>query len=317
MIRYRTFRNDDPPALVAIWNAAKLGRGAAGPISPGLFDRDILSKPYFDPSGLILAEENDAPVGFIHAGFGPNDDETALDTRLGVLCAIIVRPEYRRRGIGSELLRRAEQYLREEGATQLSAGCAPPANPYYFGLYGGSDVYGILDSDKAAAPFLERHGYKPSDPAVVLSRRFGGKPVIGEARWADLRQRYEVQFVSLAPIPSWWQDCRLGMIEPAEFRLVDRVGNQTAARIIVWEMASFEAKWNTPTVGVLDMVVRSDVRRQGLGRFLLGVTMRTIEEQRFAAIEAQCDERNAAALGLFHSLGFVQVDRGRMYRKSG
>ena len=62
------------------------------------------------------------------------------------------------------------------------------------------------------------------------------------------------------------------MIEPAEFRLVDRIGNQTtAARIIVWEMASFEPKWNAATVGILDMVVRADVRRRGLGRFLLAI----------------------------------------------
>ena len=81
MIRYRTFRNDDPPALTAIWNAAGLGRGAATPISPGLFDRDILAKPYFDPAGLIVAEDNETPIGFAHAGFGPNEDETEIDQR--------------------------------------------------------------------------------------------------------------------------------------------------------------------------------------------------------------------------------------------
>jgi ribosomal protein S18 acetylase RimI-like enzyme len=59
------------------------------------------------------------------------------------------------------------------------------------------------------------------------------------------------------------------------------------------------------------------VRRRGLGRFLLGIMLRTIEEQRFAAIEACCEESNAAGLGLLHGFGFVQVDRGRIYRKSG
>jgi ribosomal protein S18 acetylase RimI-like enzyme len=316
MIRYRIFRNEDPPALAEIWNASDLGRGAAGPISAGLLDRDILSKPYFDRAGLIIAEENEVPIGFAHAAFGPNDDETTIDPRRGVLCAVMVRPEYRRRGIGSELLRKAEEYLKTRGTAEYKAGCAPPINPFYFGLYGGSDVHGILDSDKSAEPFLRRHGYESTEPALVLTRRFGGKSIVGDGRWADFRQRYEIQFVSLAPISSWWQDCRLGMIEPAEFRLVDRDGNQTAARIIVWEMASFEPKWNTSTVGILDMVVRSDVRRRGLGKFLLAIAMRTVEEQRFAAIETHCDEKNSAALALFHGLGFVQVDRGRTYRKS-
>ena len=74
----------------------------------------------------------------------------------GVLSLIAVRPSHRRQGIGTGLLLRCEAYLRSAGATTLGAGRMFPHNPFYFGLYGGSEASGVLESDKAAGPFLRR-----------------------------------------------------------------------------------------------------------------------------------------------------------------
>ena len=58
MISYRRFLNTDPPALVDVWNETAAGRGSYPLKSSSLLDKWILSKPYFDPEGLIVAEEN-------------------------------------------------------------------------------------------------------------------------------------------------------------------------------------------------------------------------------------------------------------------
>src|SRR5436309_2328098 len=115
MLRLRRFRNDDPPKLAAIWNDAFTGRGTYPLRSLAPLERCVLSKPYFDPDGLIVAEDDGTPVGFVHAGFGANDQETACDRSRGVICAIAVRSTHRRRGIGSQLLRQAEEYLAARG----------------------------------------------------------------------------------------------------------------------------------------------------------------------------------------------------------
>jgi len=316
MLRFRTFRNEDPPALMAIWNEAARGRGAAPMPSPLILERSIFSKPYFDPAGLIVAEDDELPVGFAHAAFGPNDEETACDPTRGVVCAVLVRSSHHRRGIGDQLLQRAERYLYQRGTRTAMAGCHRPLNPFYFGLYGGCDVCGLLGSDTTAEPFFAKHGYEPGALTHVFARRLAAKlPANHNGNFADLRQRFEVQFYPVARVNSWWQECVLGLVEPAEFRLTERRTGQTAARAVVWEMEGFEPKWNCPVAGIIEIFVRSEFRRRGLARFLVVQLMRAIQEQEFGIIEVQCPEHNLAGQALFRGLGFEQVDHGRFYRK--
>src|SRR5207237_9658598 len=108
-------------------------------------------------------EEDGVRVGCAHAAFGANEAESALCQDKGVLCLIGVRPAFQRRGIGGNLLQRCESYLRERGATAFYAGLMHPLNPFYFGLYGGSELPGVLDSDAAMGPFLRKHGYQPGN----------------------------------------------------------------------------------------------------------------------------------------------------------
>ena len=84
LIHYRAFRNQDLPALAEIWRAQAPERALMQPMSADLFESHVLSKPYFDSRGLIVALDDGAPVGFAHAGFGPNSDESGLSTQLGV-----------------------------------------------------------------------------------------------------------------------------------------------------------------------------------------------------------------------------------------
>ena len=74
---------------------------------------------------MVIAEEDGGPVGLAHAGIRANRDESALDPTQGVVCAVVVDPRHRRRGIGRQLVREAERYLRSSGATSITAGPAP------------------------------------------------------------------------------------------------------------------------------------------------------------------------------------------------
>lgn len=315
MIQYRRFRNTDPPAIAAIWNDALTGRGACPLRSTALLERGVLSKPYFDRDGLIVAADGDVAVGFSHAGFGPNPEENALDTSNGVVCVLAVRESHRRRGIGTELLRRAEQYLRDRGARLLHAGPMRPLNPFYFGLYGGSDQPGFLCSDAAAAPFLERRGYSGLHNTLVFQRRLDQPLGVADPRFAGLRRRYELQVQPRLVVGSWWQECVLGSLEPIEFRLEDKQTGVTGARALVWEMECYGWRWNQPAAGVLEIQVRPEQRRLGLAKFLLAQLLRYLQDQYFGVVEVQAPDRNQPAVGLFRTLGFEQVDVGRVYRK--
>ncbi len=315
-MRYRHFRNADPPALVGVWNESLTGRAAVELRSPAPLDASVFNKPFFDPAGFIVAEYEGRIAGFAHAGFGPKEDLSALDPKLGVICAIAVRPEFRRQKVGIELLRRCETYLAEKGATTVLAGPVKPNKPFYLGLYGGSNAAGFLLSDAAADPFFRANGYEPDRRMLIFNRRLEAPLNIVDARFTPLRKRYEPQALPEARLGNWWRECVIGPLEPNEFRLDDKTTGQTAAKALFWEMTDYGWRWGAPAAGILDVQVRNDLRRQGLGKFLLAQLLRHLQEQYFAVAELQVPIEEEAAAKMFRSLGFVQVDEGVGYRKS-
>jgi ribosomal protein S18 acetylase RimI-like enzyme len=315
-MRYRPFRNADPPAVVALWNEALTHRGAVELRSHTPLENAVFNKPYFDPLGFVIAEDDTGKlVGFAHAGFAPTDDLSALDRSHGVICAIAIHPSHRRQGIGTELLRRAEAYLRDRGSTVLRAGPVRPEKPFYLGVYGGSNAPGFLRSDPEIEPFLLVHGYSPDRRTNVFDRRLDTALNIVDSRFGPLRRRYEGQALPQARLGSWFRECVFGPLEPSEFRLDDKATGLTAARALYWEMTDYGWRWGAPPAGIVDVQVRNDLRRQGLGKYLLAQLLRHLQEQYFAVAEVQVPETEEAAAKLFRSLGFVQVDVGVSYTK--
>jgi ribosomal protein S18 acetylase RimI-like enzyme len=315
VVQFRTFRNDDPPGLAEVWNEAFTGRGSVPLRHSSPLERFAFSKPYFDPAGLTLALEGGKCVGLAHASFGPNASETALCPSAGITCVIGVRPAYRRRGIGSELLRRSESYLRARGARMLYAGPMRPLNPMYFGLYGGSDLPGFLESDDAAAPFLGARGYRPEATALVFQRPLDRPVSFADARLPGLRRRLEVQAVQRAGVDSWWRECTLGAVEMIEFRLVEAQSGKAVAAATAWEMEGYSWRWGLPAVGLVNVTVDAGLRRQGAAKYLLSSVLRYLQDQYFGVVEAQTVEPNPAAESLLRVLGFEMTDRGHVYRR--
>jgi ribosomal protein S18 acetylase RimI-like enzyme len=315
VIDYRTFRNTDPPALVDLWNDAFTGRGAAYLRGTILVEYFGFAKPYFDPRGLILATHDNQTVGFLHAGFGPTADGATLDRHTGVICLLGVAPAYRRQGIGAELLRRGEEYLRQQGAVEIFAGPRAPLNPFTFGLYGGSESAGFLESDALAGPFLERHGYRVQDTSLALQRSLESPLNVVDGRFAAYRQRYDV-FAGPLRLKSWWRECVLGpAVELHEYRLQDKTTSATAARLVLWEMETFGQRWNEHAIGMSDFEVTPELRRQGVGKYFLLQVLRHLHEQFFTLLEVHTREDNESALNLLRLFGFRPVDKGHMYKR--
>lgn len=316
MIQYRTFRNPDPPGLLEVWNSCCTGRAAAPFRVTTLLEYFTFAKPYFDPDGLIVAVEDTRIVGYVHAGFGSSADGTALDRQRGVTCTIGVLPSHRRQGIGSELLTRAEEYLQKNGATDLVAGPMAPSNPFSFGLYGGAGSPGFLASDALARPFFENRGYAVERTTLVLQRPLDRVQIPGDARFAAHRQRYEIH-ARPAPARSWWRECVIGPVELVEYRLQEKGNGKVVARATLWEMDTFSQAWNDHAVGIFDLEVVPDMRRQGLARFLLAQIVRHLHEQYFTLVEAQTEEKNEGWIALLQGLNFTQIDAGYEYRRIG
>ena len=117
-------------------------------VSAGMLEQFVFSKPYFDPDGLIVALD-DQTAGrlrprLVRTERGAN---RPWIRQLGTTQLLMLRPEHRDAGLADELLARSEGYLRDRGAKVLYGGGIKPLDGFYLGLYGGSELPGVLVTD--------------------------------------------------------------------------------------------------------------------------------------------------------------------------
>jgi ribosomal protein S18 acetylase RimI-like enzyme len=315
VIHHRTFRNTDPPGLVRVWNDALGGRGTVQLRSASLLEYFLLSKSYFDPAGLNVALDDSAIIGWALTGFGPDATHKGLDLSTGIICLIGVLPEYRHKGVGTELLRRSEEYLRRRGARTILAGPKSPATPFTLGLYGGSQSPGFLESHESLGPFFKRRGYEVADSVLVLHRQLDRPFNIIDGRFPALRKRFEVKTEIRVGGTPWYDECARGPLDFIGFQVEERGSGRIVGNTHIWEMEPFSLRWNESAIGIVDLFIDESVRRQGVARLLLGNVMRFLHDQYFTLVEAQVPLENASAVALFKGLGFQQIDIGHRYRK--
>ena len=317
MTTFRRFRNTDPPALADVWNESHTTRGSYPLRTPALLERWVFSKPYFEADGLIVAEEDETKrvLGYVLAGFAPNEELSALAHDEGVVCSLAVRPGDRRKGLARQLVGKAEEYLAARGAKAFRAGPVWPQCPFGFGLYGGTNCPGFLASDPEADPFWKSLGYAPANVTQVFQKKLDQPLTIADGRFGMLRRRYETQVLRAPGAMTWWHDCVWGTLEPVEFRMVDKLTNIPAARAVVWELEGYSWRWGFPSAGILDIQVRGDLRRQGLGKLLISHILRFLQDQFFGICECQAPADRPDLTALLRSAGLDLVDTGTSYTK--
>ena len=285
------------------------------PLTVGLLEQFIFSRPYFDPEGLILAVHDGTPVGFVHAGFGPNEESTALATDVGTTFVLMLRGDHRHNALADELLAHSESYLRGRGAKVLYAGGIRPLNAFYLGLYGGSELPGVLISDPVLADACQRNNYREIDRVIVLERELSRfrQPVTREQR--QIRRDMTCREIYGPPAANWWEACTVGAFERLRFTLERPGACDPTADVWFWDIEPLSTGWGIPTAGMFDLCVSPTARRSGLATFLLSEAFARLRNRGVVLVEAQTMRDNTPALALYNKLGFTKVDEGVIYRK--
>lgn len=315
MIHYRPFRNADPPHLVRLWHESGLGRGAAAGFSYDALELFAFCQPYFDPAGLIVACDAERPIGIVHAGFGAVADESRLDTSIGVVCALMVHPEYRRRGIGRELLHHAEDYLRQRGAARVFAGPAPGRDPFYVGLYGGGQPAGFLESDPLASPFFCSMGYEPVERIGIFQRDLNQPGAPMNLKLLGVRRRCELAAREDPERMTWWWSTRVGRLDTVRFLLLPKGGGAALAAATVIGLDAYLQKWQQRCVGFTDLFLPEQFRSEGYAEVLLVDVCKRLRDELITLAEAHAAETDPALIQVLTSAGFRRVDTGVVYRK--
>lgn len=315
MPTYRPFRNIDPPALADIWRSRAGQPGLLQPVSVDLFEQFVFGKVYFDCEGLILAFDGDRPVGFAHAAFGPNQARDGIATDKGVTCIVVVRPDCEEAKVAEGLLQRCEAYLRRGGAKALYGGAIRPLNPFYLGLYGGSELPGVLGSDTVARNLYQSYGYHQIDRTFLFRRQLSGfRPPVDHRQW-QIRRRTTVAMNIDPPARTWWEACTTADFDLTRFELTERGHDVPVASATYREMEPRSSSGPGRMVGLLDLEIAASHRRRGLATYILGESFRQLARRGVAGVEAQAAQHNPAAIRLCQKLGMEEIGQGIVFRK--
>jgi ribosomal protein S18 acetylase RimI-like enzyme len=279
----------------------------------------VLGKTNFEAEGLIVAERDGLLVGFVHAGFGPDQPETPPLSRsvaMGTVCMLVLAPGLDDPEVESRLLLEAEKFLLSRGASVLYAGGQSPLNPHYWGVYGGSEWAGILEMDAPFHRAVLQAGYHPVSTCVLLDLELASLD-IRDARGVLIRRQTQLEVVEDALPETWWDALAIGDFHPTRYRLLAKSNGNELARATTWDMGWFSRLDGLPRIGLIEMEVHPDFRRRGYGRHLVNEILRSLRTQGIALVSIQTRSTNAAALALYESIGFRPVDSATLYRLPG
>jgi len=314
---YRTFRNTDPPILVELWRSRAGQIGFVQPVSCDLIEQLVFAKLYFDYGGLFLAFDDDRPVGFAHAGFGPNENQTWISNETGVTCIVLVRPDCTEANeVATGLLERCESYLRDRGAEVLYGGATLLQAPFYLGLYGGCESPGVLDSDLLVQQLYSARGYEAVDHMLLFQRDLNGFESLIDRQQMQIRRQMIVEVTNDAPTKTWWEASILGEFDLTRFELVPRGGGATIATALFRSMQPSVTNAMGRSTGLIHFDVEPTYRRRGVANFLLSEAFRQFIRQGIMQVDTQIPQSDEAALGAMQKLGFQQIATGTVFRKA-
>jgi GNAT superfamily N-acetyltransferase len=197
----------------------------------------------------------------------------------------------------------------------LYGGASRPLDPFYLGLYGGSGLPGVLDSDAVAQEAYRAAGYEPAERTLMFRRSLDEFRPVVDRRQVQFRRRMSVELKMDPPARSWWEACTTGDFDLSRFELTERGGGRVLASATYRGIEPASGSDPGRVVGLLDLEVEGEHRRQGFATFLLGESLRQHARHGVSAVEALVAEDNQSGVGLFEKLGLDRVEQGTVFRK--
>ena len=234
---------------------------------------------------------------------------------MGTTYVLMVHSDHRDAALADELLARSEAYQQDRGAKVIYGGGIHPLNGFYLGLYGGSELPGILATDANFLDTVRRNNYREIDQVLVLQRDLGQFRAV--VSWEQRRlRRTAVLNERYGPLArSWWESCTTGAFERLEFSMQNSAHGQPLSSVGFWDIEPLSTGWGAATAGMFDLHVSPEARRQGLATFLLGEAFNRLRDRGIVLVEAQTMRGNTPALAMYQKLGFQTVDSGYVFRK--
>ena len=318
MYEIRPFRNSDLAGLVSVWNRWMPGPNVAVPITTGEYDQLVLSRPYFEAGALLVAVDTQTRLikGFAHCGFGPEEPSTfcmSLNRELGTIALICCPPGSPMTG---DLVQASVDYLKTAGAKVIYAGARFPLNPFYWGLYGGSEFSGVLESQQDVITALLACGFQESAKTELFEFDLA-RPAPRHVKNAILRRECRLQSLDDKVFNCQWSELALEGFLPLSIEIHEKQGDALVADASLWPMSLYGRRTGQSRIGLFDVHVAPEHRRKGFGRLLLSEAIKCAADLSYDVMCVQTDSTNTAAVKFYGNSGFVSAGSARLFRLAG
>lgn len=299
----RTYQSGDEGKIVALWNIAC----PQDPITVSIFTRQVLVDPNFAPEGLIIAEEAGEVIGgtiCIVRRLPLNG--TDLEPENGWITAMFVHPSKQYRGVGTAMLKGAEEFFKNAGRQRV-----------YFASYAPNYFVPGVDPNAyvGGRGFLEKMGFEVLDSPVAMDKNLVGYTIPKDVQ-DIVRKRTDEGYVFEFLTPSYVTSL---------IQFVQRQFNPDWTRAIrdfLHQGGSLDhiliARWNQNVVGFCmygaygtvgerfgPFGVDDSLRGTGLGKILLYQCLQVMRSQGLHNAWFLWTGETDAAGYLYHRAGFT------------
>lgn len=320
---FRKFRGEaDYPHMLAAINASKVADQIERSDTLDDIARNYALLHNCDPyQDMIFAQVDGKVIAYGRVWWDLNSDGEWLGFSL-----TFMHPEWRRKGIGTAMLRHNERRLREI-ASQLEAdGTILPSTPRFFEV-GASDV------EVGATALFVKEGYTPvryafsmirplSDPVEVTPMPEGLEirlvlPHQYRALWDAMQEAFRDHW---SFVPEGEEEYQKWLDSPEFNPYLWKVawdGDQIAGMVLNFISENENREYNRKRGYTEGICVRRPWRRRGLARALLTRSLEMFQAMGMTEAALGVDAENlSGALKLYESVGFRVEKRYTTYRKA-
>jgi ribosomal protein S18 acetylase RimI-like enzyme len=307
---------------VEFWNTSFKNHRNFFPVDEQILRQRIIEKKTdlesFDPRGMILAFDEQRILGMVHAGIQSEMFCKACEpgwqggTR-GYIGFIFVRPEFRKRGIGSRLWKAALEYLKECQKVIIDGQCL---NPFYGNSegpftpwWGTTEGISISWNDQETKSFFARRGFSPRFKAFSLEWQLEGQtesePPPRKDKWQpQLRRRF---------YPLLDRPAMMSLPQPEEldfYSLIILADNVVRGYLIAYRMTEVsKAKY-----AIYEVRISKQYQGQGMGMLLVNSWLEVVKQIGGESCEVTTvPELSPGALEMYRKCGFEVAAEWAIY----
>ena len=316
MLTYHPFRNTDPPVITGLWRSRAGQPGLLPTVSNDLFEQLVFAKLYFDYDGLIIARDDGRPVGFAHAGFGPNAAMNGILTDAGVICPVLVRPDCAEAEVAAGCSNSASNICVAAGPKSFTAADCGPSTRSTWDSTAAASCREFWRATRSPGRSSRRTATQEAERTLIMHCDLSRFETVFDRRQMEIRRRMIVQVSADPPSRTWWEASTWGEFDMTRFALMPRGVSYARGLRRVPQHGTDRQHRLRAAQGLMELHVDQAFRRRGLAVFLLTEAFRQFLRDGIAVVETQALQSDAAALGLFAKLRLKQVAQGSLWRKA-